>query len=85
MKPPSAPTFKGVFFFNFLPWDTFDLLHFYCLRFPTPMFLRSNVWGEPQTERRAVKADVCEKAADFFCHPKTALKDLLQRSMCGFG
>lgn len=30
-------------------------------------------------------AGICEKAEDFFCPPKTALKDLLQRSIHGFG
>lgn len=30
-------------------------------------------------------AGVCEKAEDLFCPPETALKELLQRSILGFG
>lgn len=37
-------------------------------------------------ERKANKVScVCEKEKEFFCPPKTALKDLLQRSINGFG
>ena len=80
MKPPSAPTIKGFFFFffYFLPWGTFDLLHFYCLWFPTPIFQRSNVLGESRSVARAEReAAVCEKAEDFFCPPENCFEGFI--------
>lgn len=65
--------------FYFLSLGHFLHIVFQCLRFPTSIYHQRNVLAEFQNQ-----SGVCWIEEDLLCSTKTALKDLLQRSILGF-
>lgn len=81
-ETPSAPGLQRILHFisclgSLLIYSVFTVLH------RITIFHWSDAWRWSQEAGGA--AGVCRKAKDFFCPPKTALRDLLQRSIHGFG
>lgn len=81
-KSHLPPAFKGSRIL-FLALGHFWFILFLLSSIASPSFTEVRLGDE--VERQAWVAGVCEKAEDFFCPPKTALRDLLQRSIHGFG